>query len=82
MIDPDDQLLTVPQVAEELQYRAATIRRWIAEGQLPAIRMKNREYRIRRGDVRELLGQAREKAPEPVTGSVSKFAPSSGVTPQ
>jgi len=54
---PNDQLLTVSQVAEELQVTPQTIRNWIDGGLLPAARI-GRGFRIRREDVDELLARA------------------------
>jgi len=51
------QLLTVPQVAEEFQVTAQTIRNWIDQGVLPAVRV-GRAFRVRREDVDELLERA------------------------
>jgi excisionase family DNA binding protein len=53
-----DRLLTVPQVAEEFQVTAQTIRNWIESGVLPAVRV-GRAFRLRRQDVDELLDRAR-----------------------
>ena len=51
------QLLTVPQVAEEFQVTAQTIRNWIDQGVLPAVRV-GRAFRVRREDVDALLERA------------------------
>jgi excisionase family DNA binding protein len=51
------QLLTVPQVAEEFQVTAQTIRNWIDQGVLPAVRV-GRAFRVRSEDVDELLERA------------------------
>jgi excisionase family DNA binding protein len=51
------QLLTVPQVAEEFQVTAQTIRNWIDHGVLPAVRV-GRAFRVRRQDVDALLERA------------------------
>jgi excisionase family DNA binding protein len=53
----DHQLLTVPQVADELQVTAQTIRNWIGQGTLPAVRI-GRAFRVRRADVDALLERA------------------------
>jgi excisionase family DNA binding protein len=53
-----DQLLTVPQVANEFQVTAQTIRNWIDSGVLPAVRV-GRAFRVRREDVDALLDRAR-----------------------
>jgi excisionase family DNA binding protein len=51
------QLLTVPQVAEQFQVTAQTIRNWIDHGVLPAVRV-GRAFRVRREDVDALLERA------------------------
>jgi excisionase family DNA binding protein len=51
------QLLTVPQVAEQFQVTAQTIRNWIEGGALPAVRV-GRAFRLRREDVDALLERA------------------------
>jgi excisionase family DNA binding protein len=54
-------LLTVPQVAEEFQVTPQTIRNWIDQGVLPAIRV-GRAFRIARVDVDALMGRARAES--------------------
>jgi excisionase family DNA binding protein len=51
------QLLTVPQVAEQFQVTAQTIRNWIEGGALPAVRV-GRAFRVRREDVDALVERA------------------------
>ena len=51
------QLLTVPQVAEQFQVTAQTIRNWIDGGVLPAVRV-GRAFRVRSEDVDALLERA------------------------
>ena len=51
------QLLTVPQVAEQFQVTAQTIRNWIDAGVLPALRV-GRAFRVRSEDVDALLDRA------------------------
>jgi excisionase family DNA binding protein len=51
------QLLTVPQVAEEFQVTAQTIRNWIEAGVLPAVRV-GRAFRVRGEEVEALLERA------------------------
>jgi excisionase family DNA binding protein len=53
----EQQILTVPQVAEELQVTAQTIRNWIESGALPAAKI-GRAFRIRREHVDALLARA------------------------
>ena len=55
------QLLTVPQVAEEFQVTAQTIRNWIDQGILPAVRV-GRAFRVRREEVDALLERASAKS--------------------
>ena len=51
------QLLTVPQVAEDFQVTPQTIRNWIDQGVLPAVRV-GRAFRVRSEDVDALLERA------------------------
>lgn len=44
---PDPELLTVDEAAELLRVTAQTVRRWVAEGRLPALRL-GRAHRIPR----------------------------------
>ncbi len=53
----EQPILTVPQVAEELQVTAQTIRNWIDSGTLPAAKI-GRSFRIKREHVEELLTRA------------------------
>ena len=52
-------------MAEELKYTEATIRRWIKQGKLRAIRPTGREFRVRRADLEVMMGLG-APAPEPV----------------
>jgi len=56
-----DTLLTVPQVAQEFQVTAQTIRNWIDQGVLPAVRV-GRAFRIARADVDALLDRAKAES--------------------
>lgn len=58
---PDLPLLTVSQVAREFQVTAQTIRNWIDQGVLPAVRV-GRAFRVRRGDVDALLDRAQAES--------------------
>ena len=51
------RLMTVPQVAEQFQVTAQTIRNWIDAGVLPALRI-GRAFRVRGDDVDALLERA------------------------
>ena len=49
--------LTVAQVAEHLWISPKTVRRWIADGLLPAVRVGPRLLRISREDVEALVNR-------------------------
>lgn len=53
-----ERLLTAPQVAEHCAVSLRTVRRWIAEGDLPALRL-GRSIRIHGTDLERLLARAR-----------------------
>jgi excisionase family DNA binding protein len=53
----DQKILTVAQVADELQVTTQTIRNWIDSGVLPAAKI-GRGFRIRREDVDAVLARA------------------------
>ena len=57
----EPSLLTVPQVAEEFQVTAQTIRNWIDQGVLPAVRV-GRAFRIKQADVDALLDRAQAQS--------------------
>jgi excisionase family DNA binding protein len=50
----NNQLLTVEQVAKEVQVHVETVRVWIRRGELIAINIGN-EYRITRDDLNDFL---------------------------
>ena len=49
------KLLTVAQVAERLNCRKETVRRYIAEGRLPALQIVGGYYRVRPEDLERFL---------------------------
>jgi excisionase family DNA binding protein len=55
-----DTLLTVQQVAERLQLNPETIRRWVREGKLRAIKLGSNRggFRIRESDIRRLTAHS------------------------
>ena len=55
--DLEDSFLTVAEVAATLKLNQQTVRNWIDQGSLPAIRV-GRRVRIRRSDFDRLLEQA------------------------
>jgi putative molybdopterin biosynthesis protein len=55
--DSEDSFLTVAEVAEMLKLNPQTVRNWIDQGSLPAIRM-GRRVRIRRSDFDRVVAQS------------------------
>jgi excisionase family DNA binding protein len=51
---PDEPMLTVEDVAKELNIHPNTVRSYIASGELKALKLK-REYRIRRADLDDFI---------------------------
>lgn len=66
----DDEYLTVKEIAEHLKLNQQTVRNWIDNGRLPAVRI-GRRVRVRRVDIDRVLGQGAtaEIEPEASTGS-------------
>ena len=68
--DLEDSLLTVAEVAEMLKLNQQTIRNWIDQGSLPAIRI-GRRVRIKRSDFERILeegysaGNSADRPPGP-----------------
>lgn len=58
----DDELLTVAEVAQRLKLHQETIRRWIREGKLTAIRLGRTQagYRIRTSDLQLFLSGSKQ----------------------
>jgi putative molybdopterin biosynthesis protein len=52
--DPDETYLTVAEVAETLKLNQQTVRNWIDQGSLPALRV-GRRVRIKRSDFQRIL---------------------------
>jgi excisionase family DNA binding protein len=50
----DEEYLTVAEIAERLKLNPQTLRNWIDQGQLPAVRI-GRRVRIRRSDFERLV---------------------------
>ena len=66
----EDSFLTVAEVAEMLKLNQQTVRNWIDQGSLPALRV-GRRVRIRRSDLERLLEEGRTgppTSPVPQTG--------------
>jgi excisionase family DNA binding protein len=65
----EDSFLTVAEVAEMLKLNQQTVRNWIDQGALPALRV-GRRVRIRRSDLERMLAEgatttAQRATPEP-----------------
>ena len=72
----EDSFLTVAEVAEMLKLNQQTVRNWIDQGSLPALRV-GRRVRIRRSDLERLLEEGRiagaESAPDKTGPSAEDF---------
>jgi excisionase family DNA binding protein len=51
----DERLLTVREVADELRLTQQTVRQWIRDAKLPAIRAGQRKYLVRSSDLRRVI---------------------------
>src|ERR1700689_1090327 len=60
--DPDETYLTVAEVAETLKLNQQTVRNWIDQGALPALRV-GRRVRIKRSDFERILEESYSGAP-------------------
>jgi excisionase family DNA binding protein len=56
-VEPEDSFLTVAEVAEMLKLNQQTVRNWIDQGSLPALRV-GRRVRIKRSDFERVLAQS------------------------
>jgi excisionase family DNA binding protein len=56
-ISPNDDLMTVTEIATALRLNQATIRNWIDAGKLPALRIGQRRVRVERADFDQLLAE-------------------------
>src|SRR5580658_3988999 len=69
--EPEETFLTVAEVAEMLKLNQQTVRNWIDQGSLPALRV-GRRVRIRRSDFDRLLEEGYSggagAAPSPAAG--------------
>lgn len=54
----DSELLTVREVAEELRLTQQTVRQWIRDAKLPAMRAGERKYLVRRADLQQVVAFA------------------------
>src|SRR5918911_1427163 len=71
--DLEDSFLTVAEVAETLKLNQQTVRNWIDQGSLPALRV-GRRVRIRRSDFERLLAESYTASAGAVPASVGPSA--------
>ncbi len=64
-----DEFLTVAEVAEMLKLNQQTVRNWIEQGSLPALRV-GRRVRIRRSDFDRVLERGYTSGPHSAAGDV------------
>jgi len=70
--EPEESFLTVAEVAGMLKLNQQTVRNWIDQGSLPALRV-GRRVRIKRSDFERVLAQA-------YTGGSGSASPNDGPT--
>jgi excisionase family DNA binding protein len=61
-IDREETFLTVAEVAERLKLNQQTVRNWIDQGSLPALRV-GRRVRIKRSDFERVLAESYTSGP-------------------
>jgi excisionase family DNA binding protein len=73
-----DEYLTVAEAAALLKVHRSTIRRWIAQGELPAYRVGQRRLALKRAEVARLI---RPVAPASATQAAGRREGAEGVCP-
>lgn len=78
----EDPWLTLPEVSAELRVHPSTVRLWVTNGRLAAVRAGGRKWRVRRSEVDRMLasdvspGYAQQAPPPGSTaGIVDPYAP-------
>jgi excisionase family DNA binding protein len=78
----EDPWLTLPEVSAELRVHPSTVRLWVANGRLAAVRAGGRKWRVRRSEVDRMLssdvspGYAQHASPRASPSpAVDPFAP-------
>jgi excisionase family DNA binding protein len=71
--EPDETYLTVAEVAETLKLNQQTVRNWIDQGSLPALRV-GRRVRIKRSDFERILEESYSAGSAPPSGRASPSA--------
>src|ERR1700733_5406357 len=66
----DDEYLTVSEIADRLKLNQQTVRNWIDQGRLPAVRI-GRRVCVRRADIDRVLAHGATVALEPQPSSVA-----------
>lgn len=54
-MSPEVVLLTTTEAAEMLRVEAATVRRWAADGKIPAVTLPSGQYRFYRSEIQAIL---------------------------
>jgi excisionase family DNA binding protein len=70
----DDEYLTVKETAEHLKLNQQTVRNWIDQGRLPAVRI-GRRVRIPRSDLERILTEGLTAPAEPEPSSAEPVEP-------
>jgi excisionase family DNA binding protein len=71
--EPEDSFLTVAEVAEMLKLNQQTVRNWIDQGSLPALRV-GRRVRIKRSDFERVLARSYTGGASAVAGDAGPSA--------
>jgi excisionase family DNA binding protein len=71
--EPEETYLTVAEVAETLKLNQQTVRNWIDQGSLPALRV-GRRVRIKRSDFERILQESYSAGVAPPSRTVSPSA--------
>lgn len=69
----DDPWLTLAEIAEELRVNPATVRLWVARGQLKATRAGQRKWLVRRFELDRMLTATSEPSPQAARESGEAF---------
>ena len=70
----DDEYLTVNEIAEHLKLNPQTVRNWIDQGSLPAVRI-GRRVRVPRAEMDRVLAQGTSTTGEPRASAVASDQP-------
>jgi len=54
-VDTEDPWMTLGEVSEELKVHPSTVRLWVKEGRLAAVRAGGRKWRVRRSELARML---------------------------